>query len=309
MANVVRRAKVFISCGQAEGTNEREVAHAIGEKLKLMGFDYYIAVKEQTLAGLKDNIFGQLESSDYFVFVDFAREQLAETNQRRGSLFSHQELAVASYLGLPVIGFREEAVKKDDGIAQFIQGNFVPFRDRHLLADVVAQRVTERQWQTDCPNCLWMNRVSDQYTDIYHHLKVGKRRARFFQIDVINNHKTKIARDCFVYLEKIMNRDNGNEIPTMSIEFKWEAYLSPSAIILPKKVRRFDAFFVYHDEPNRLCFNPHSDFPGACPNVPAAPGHFEFTYVVASDNFGTTRAAFTVDLGDTLLDTRLANVA
>ena len=195
---------------------------------------------------------------------------------RRGSLFSHQELAVASYIELPVIGFRENGVKKDDGIAQFIQGNFIPFTDRHTLAAVVAQHVIKRQWQIDCPNCLRVNRVHDQLTDIWQHTHFGNRRARFFQIDVTNNHKTKIARDCFVYLESIRNLETGDHIPVMTIEFKWEAYLSPSAIILPMSFRRFDAFFVYHDEPNRLLFNPHSDFPGACPNIPVGPGSFEF---------------------------------
>jgi hypothetical protein len=307
MSNIVRKSKVFISCGQAEGTTEREVARAIGEKLTSIGFEVYIAVQEQTLAGLKDNIFRQLESSDYFVFVDFAREKLAGTIKRRGSLFSHQELAIASYLGLPVIGFREQAVKKDDGIAQFIQGNFVPFRDRHFLADEIAQRVSERQWQTDCPNCLWMNRDPTQYTDADRCVGSGTKRARFFQIEVMNNHKTKIARDCFVYLERIRNTKTGEEIPTMSIEFKWEAFLFPSAIILPGTVRRFDAFFVYHELPNKLLFNPHTDYQGAFPVVPAAPGQFEFTYLVASDNFGTTRATFAVNLGNTLSETRLVN--
>jgi hypothetical protein len=70
-------ARVFISCGQAKETDERIVAHRISERLKAEGYEPYVAVEEQTLAGLTENIFGWLRKSEYFVFVDFKREPLA----------------------------------------------------------------------------------------------------------------------------------------------------------------------------------------------------------------------------------------
>jgi hypothetical protein len=149
-----------------------------------------------------------------------------------------------------------------------------------------------------------MNRNPTQYTDAV--LRPDKP-ARFFQIEVVNNHKTKIARDCFVYLERIRNTKTGEEVPTMSIEYKWEAFVLPSAIILPQNKRRFDAFFVFHELPNKLCFNPHTDYLGAFPDVPAEPGQYELSYLVASDNFGTTKATFVLNLGNTLSEISLVN--
>ena len=82
---------------------------------------------EQTLRGLKENIFPQLQDSEYFVFVDFKREKLVPHRrgktgklQHRGSLFSHQELALASFLDLQLLAFQEKGVKQDDGILRFL---------------------------------------------------------------------------------------------------------------------------------------------------------------------------------------------
>src|SRR5262245_5827304 len=71
-----RKARVFISCGQRRDTDEVEVARRIREAFLDAGFDPYVAAKEQTLRGVKENIFRQLASSEYFVFVDFKRERV-----------------------------------------------------------------------------------------------------------------------------------------------------------------------------------------------------------------------------------------
>jgi hypothetical protein len=50
----------------------------------------------------------QLETSDYFLFIDFKRERIRCPNIFRGSLFTNQELAIASFLGLESIVFQEK---------------------------------------------------------------------------------------------------------------------------------------------------------------------------------------------------------
>src|SRR6187399_2564429 len=117
------KAKVFISCGQCKGTDEVELAQEISDRLKRLGFETYVGVSEQSLLGLRENVFAQLESSEYFLFIDFRREKFLEgwATACRGSLFSHQELALASYLEMPVIALQEEGVKRDDGIIRFLQ--------------------------------------------------------------------------------------------------------------------------------------------------------------------------------------------
>ena len=73
------KARVFISCGQKKDSREVEVAAAVAKILENMGFEAYVAVQEQTLHGLKENIYSQLNTSEYFLFIDFSREQLVGT--------------------------------------------------------------------------------------------------------------------------------------------------------------------------------------------------------------------------------------
>ncbi len=152
-----RRARVFISCGQSKHSSEIETARNIARRLGDMGFLPYIAVEEQSLRGLTENIYRQLSESEYLVFVDFKREKLvprdqeqgiidAKGLQNRGSLFSHQELAIASFLGIELLAFQEKGVKPDDGIIRFLQANAIPFSDRELLPSVVADQVRQRGW-------------------------------------------------------------------------------------------------------------------------------------------------------------------
>jgi hypothetical protein len=151
-----------------------------------------VAIDVQTLQGLKESIFAQLENSEYFIFVDFKRE--------RGSLFSHQELALASYLDIEVLAFQETGVKKDEGIIAFLQTNAHPFADRSMLPDFIAAKVQERGWDPHWRNEQILERDPKQHTDPYH---LGLRKhTRYFSIEVRNRHRGKVARNCYVYLEK-----------------------------------------------------------------------------------------------------------
>ena len=118
-------ARIFISCGQSKKPDEIEVAKAIADRLRGRGFDPYIAVQEQTFQGLKENIFARLRNSEYFVFVDFKREKPGRSQHCRGSLFSHQELAMASLFEIDVAAFQERGVKPLDGLIQLLQVNAV----------------------------------------------------------------------------------------------------------------------------------------------------------------------------------------
>lgn len=110
-----KKARVFLSCGEQKGTEEISIAQRIKAKLERMGFQLYIAVEEQTLKGVKDNIFSRLAESEYLIFIDFKREKLMEKTEKgepekhRGSLFSNQELAIAAFLETPVLAFRISA--------------------------------------------------------------------------------------------------------------------------------------------------------------------------------------------------------
>jgi hypothetical protein len=302
-----RRARVFISCGQTKQSDELETAEKIRARLQELGFDPYIAVDEQTLRGLKENVFRQLETSEYFVFVDFKREELllrvasqSSDAVHRGSLFSHQELALASYLEIPLLAYQERGVKRDDGILRFLQANAIVFTDRNLLPNVIADEVQRRGWNPRARNELLLERPEGQFVDaqVYGTQEV----RRFYYVGVRNLHARQTARNCYVYLETAIKLDDPpREIPFGSVELKWAGYTLPNAHILPQQTRPFDALFVVKNTPTRVGFNAFSDSTLFGRPLIETAGDYELRYAVVSDNFPIARCSVVLRLS-TVLD-------
>jgi|SRR5215469_13060718 len=300
------RARVFISCGQNKASDEVSLATAIKDKLTALGFDPYVAVGEQSLRGLKENLFGQLNRSEYFLFVDFKRERLEGQTCHRGSLFSHQELAVASFLDIDVLAFQENGVKPSDGILGFIQGNLIPFSERSTLPDLVIENVQKRmsqgRWDATWRNELVLTRRPDFFSDATQ-VPSGIL-GRFFHIGVHNRHRRNVAMNCCVYLESATALDQHIEIRVKTVEWKWEGYVLPNAHIQPNTIRKFDAFWIQHDHPSELRFNTFCDASYFNPQIATA-GRYELTYIVVADNFPPVRGSFLLTLKESLDDTTL----
>lgn len=310
-----RRARVFISCGQSKQSTEVDTARSIAKRLEELGFDPYIAVEEQTLSGLRENLFRRLQDSEYFVFVDFKREKLVPREhgrfglvqlgnlQHRGSLFSHQELAIASYLDIPVMAFQEKGVKPDDGIIRFLQTNATPFSDRHLLPNVIADEVQKRNWNPHSISELALERDPEQCG--HHNVATSAgvvEPCRFYHVDVRNLHHRKTATNCYVYLEKVVKLSGPTPVvvPFKSVELKWSGYTLPNAHILPQTARPFDGFAILESRPTELHFVSFSDsLEFGRPSIQVA-GKYELDYAVVSDNFPIARATLALNLSQTL---------
>jgi hypothetical protein len=291
-------ARVFISCGQNKDTNEASIAKEISERLLRLGFDPYIGVQEQTLRGLKENIFRQLSKSEYFIFVDFRRDRIGNTDppEYKGSLFSHQELALASYLDIPVLALQESGVQKFDGILGFLQANAIPFNeaDRHLLPSVIAAKVLELNWDPNWRNELALERSLDEFTDS-HIINLDNKRGRFFHIGVQNRHLNNTATNCYAYLEKAKKLDPLTEIPLVNaVELKWEGYPLPNAHIPAGSTRRVDACRIPHDHPTQVQFLAFADASYFVPQIQNE-GTYELQYMVIADNFPPARCKVELD--------------
>jgi hypothetical protein len=311
-------ARVFISCGQTKDSDELETAHKIRDRLKELGFDPYVAVEEQTLRGLKENIFPQLQDSDYFIFVDFKREKLiphvrgktglvwSHNLHHRGSLFSHQELALASFLDLTLLAFQEKGVKQEDGILRFLQANAIPFTDRNLLPNVIADEVQRRNWDPHSKTELVLERDPEQYAEHMVQTDVGVEPRRFYYFDVRNLHHRKTATNCYVYLEEALKLDPSPiKIPFKTVELKWAGYMLPNAHILPGTARPVDAFAILHRLPTQLGLVSFSDSLAFGRLAIDLPGEYELRYAVVSDNFPIARASFMLNLSEKLGNTKL----
>jgi len=308
------KAKVFISCGQRKKADELRTAQEIGKRLTELGFEYYIALEEQTLRGVKDNIFRQLESSEYFIFIDFRREKIGgkrAKSEYRGSLFSHQELALASFLDIPLLTFQQKGVKQEDGIMRYLQANSIQFTDKHLLADVVGGEIQKRGWNPSWKNALKMERESGQYMDLVRPGPNGRTiPVRFFHIIVRNLHPHKTAINCYAYLAKAKNLSTGAEIPLETVEFKWAGYVMPNANISSFSQRALDAVWFDRPNPSKPRFSTYSDSGRYLPEFSiSGKGMYELTYLVVSENFQPCTSTFTLQVGDKIEDFRLEQIS
>ena len=303
------RAKVFISCGQQEGP-ERETAETVGSILARLGFEPYIAVTEASLTGLKENIYRQLETSEYFLFVDFARERVEGirdlTRPRRGSLFSHQELAVAAYLGLAWLPFQQAGVERN-GIMTFIQANAIRFDEASELPALVERHVREQNWSPKWKNALQIVRDSAESHDLGTQFGAGipPVPCRWFHASVRNHHERKVARGCVAYVTQVRTQTK-SWVPS-TLELAWAAFPEPVATIIPRSSRDLDLGFVLHERPDTFQFNHHSL--SSRYNQPLnGPGEFEIEYVVLAESFPRIAATMRLTLGSTLPEVRLVQV-
>jgi hypothetical protein len=278
-------ARIFISCGQSKESDEVQVARDIGNRLTELGYDSYIAIDVQDLRGLRESIFDQLRKSEYFLFIDFKREPLGD-GFHRGSLFCHQELAIASLLEIDVVAFREEGVKPQDGLTKFLHLNETEFSDKRLLPDAVIGVIQRRGWRPNWRNELVLEALPTP---------VDHKGTMCYHIKVLNRHREKPALNCSAYLEKAIKFPNIEvELPNETLECKWAATQLPRVSIPAGKMRRFD---VCYAQPQHVMFPVLTDTVEYILKIPREEeGIYKLSYLLTSDNFPTVRGRFILDL-------------
>jgi len=296
------KAKVFLSCGQNNSSDEPAVAQKIAQSICALGFDCYMAVAAQSLRGLRENIFAQLESADYLVFIDFKREEIRVNRGEpvcRGSLFSHQELAIASFLEVPSLILQERGIKPLDGMLGAMQANAIPFSDRDLLASAVAGLIAEKlqrgEWRKDARNTLSLEVADPQFSVARQNVGVLR---RFYHIAVRNNHHRKAALSCHAYLDAVLNLSTNELTTPKTVEFKWAGTPLPGVRIGPTAVREFDVINFVLSSPIMPEFWPLADSPDYYPRM-GGPGKYRLSFSVVSLNFGTITSDFIFEYGQT----------
>jgi hypothetical protein len=313
MAQTRDQARIFISCGQASN-EERDLAISIKEDVESMDFKGYVAVRDNTLRGLKENIFQQLQEAEYYLFIDFKRERIVECSKAgngsvptalyRGSLFTNQELALASYLNIDGIGFQEAGVRRCDGIMAAIQLNCTTFEKRSdlrsLVHDKIEELVKNELWDPHWKKLLRFRRSQDDFS------RRKPKEPYIFHISVQNPHRRKTAISATAYIEEVLRLPDRTRIPFSPFELKWAGTTVPFTMIRPGDAARgFDAFEIPWDKPTKLRWDlAYTDTEKVWPRV-EEPGEYEITYFVASYNFPPLRARFKLNLKAHPDETRL----
>jgi hypothetical protein len=230
------------------------------------------------------------------LFIDFKRERTEEETQDgnlrifyRGSLFSHQELAIASFLEIEAVGFQQRGMRHE-GMLGVVQLNCEAFDFPSDLPDLVLRKIKELGWKSGWKAQLLTRRESTESSD--------EPKRRIYHIEVVNQHRRKPAMGCAAFLQEVRPVE-GEPIPFLKFELKWAGTTVPHVTIMPQEARSFDAFYITETEPTRLQWKDFSytDNPDVCPNV-RTPGTYELTYVVTSLNFPMVFAKFVLKLND-----------
>ena len=292
---MTQKTKIFISCGQRDDSREVKVAKKIVNALEKLGYDTFLAKEVQNLGALTGVIYKELELAEYFLFIDFKREEVLNTEdgsrKNRGSLFSHQELAIASYLEKECLVFREQNMALE-GIQQFIISNPLEFSSDSELLNKVSEEVKAR-WQTGWKNSIEIVMADPIYQDAYH---LGiKKNTRWYHVAVKNNHHSKHAKNCYAYIADIHCGPTPHQ-KLRNAEVHWAGYETPAMTILPKDKREIDVFWFHLDsESKHLYFNSFatSTYYQPWPIDPkTTTGYYSFRIRVVSDNFPMEEASF-----------------
>lgn len=292
------KARVFLSCGQRP--KEKDIAMKVKEAMENLGYDVYVAVEQHTPEGFKENIYRHLENSEYFLFIDFRREKLTNKGKEtvyRGSLFSNQELAIASYLGLDILGFQEEGVEDHSGIMQFVMVNPTKFKVRKEVEDVVIDEVSSH-WRTG-----WQRRMdvllSKQYSNVEKYAGVEKP-GLWFHLVVKNLHKSKQALNCTGFVVEVKDEKGKDLTPNLS-ELKWKGITIGHQVVIPQNMeRKLDAFHIFKDCPEDIILGVNLyliDSTAVVENYTLkGPGRFSVKYRVYSDAFSPADLTVFIDV-------------
>ena len=167
-----------------------------------------------------------------------------------------------------------------------------------MIADEVCRRGWDPRWKAD----LILERNPGQFSDTL--ITDTGKPAWFFHIIVHNRHRSRVARNCYVYLEDAVKLEPERRILFKKAEFRWAGYSQPNASILPGEGRAFDAFFILQESPLLLRFNTFATGTEFIPRIERE-GRYRLTYLVLADNFPKSRSSFVLDLNSSLQATTL----
>jgi hypothetical protein len=306
------KARVFISCGQ--GARERDAPAKIRDLVRELGFCPYLAIEVHSFDGLTNGIYQKLSTADYFLFADFARERLSLSGKRRGSLFSNQELGIASYLRLEALPFYQEGIPLE-GILRYVQGNPVRFSDLPDLLTKIRAEIGRAGWKSNSRKELSIERDSVEFDLAKIPAKdlngvQGWATVRYYHFILRNHHWRTLATDCIVHVPEIRSIAGGAPRRPDVVELKFKHVTSPVGWVPANSQRQFDGLIVPLAAPSTAILgilNPLNIDSGSAINqytIPG-PGDFEFDLIAFSREFRPAKATAMLHLGTSISDATL----
>jgi hypothetical protein len=317
------RSRVFVSCGQRRTRrapapiDELKAARAVGRALSKLGFVPYVATDRQSLRGIVENVLSELHRSEYLVFIDFIRDEVRDppnaNGRYRGSLFSHQELAIATDLGIEILGFQETGLDPRDGFVGYVQGNVYQFRpmDRIRLPELVTRQVKARirsgEWATGWRRQLRVETEPGRTGPAFDHLL--QKDTLWFHLRLINDHRTVHAFSAAVFATKIRKFPVGRWQDLPPIPLKFDLLTTTTNIVPAGESRRFNAFRATVPSPTVgvMVYNPFIvDYPAIQKDFTLpGPARYVVRVEAISEGFDRVRRDFLITISKSANGCRL----
>lgn len=280
--------KVFISCGQADPT-EKLFVNKLAQWLKEEKyFNPYAAIDVQTLEDINSSIIRELESSDYFLFIDLKREEITEEKttikEYRGSLFSHQELAIAYYLGFERVIFLKHKDVKLEGFFKYIHSNPKEFSNYPEIFSIIEKELEDKKWSPNFSRHLDVRLCPKPSIIFNYEDDSGSRDQYIWHAEIINNNNFKPARNTIAMLWRIEKDSSEFELHDKS-PLKWAEQLQEySAFIPPEDSLKFDLFAINTDELSKVYLHSRKDVYPRLPII-STPGNYKLEYKLFAEGF------------------------
>jgi hypothetical protein len=290
-------AKVFISCGQ-KSAKEEKAAKSVGDWFESKGFQPYVAIEVSTISDLNKQVIAELKSSDYFVFINFAREKILSGKKafRRGSLYTNQELAVAISLDFTdrmMILVNQRGAEKE-GIFKIMVCNTDEFDTFDEVLPIIQKRVSAEGWDKSFSRHLSVDNYGIDPVPVSYRDR-EERLLRIGHIDVHNSRPDVPASDCAIRLLKIFSEIQGERLSPdrerLKVTMRLGAYQQS---IWPNSYGTFDLFGIDQKSyPNTYLLS-ESDVPRS-PILSTREKHL-LTYEIFASGFPKVTKEIEVDL-------------
>jgi len=285
----VLKAKVFISCGQTT-QEEKTIGTKLVSYFTKRGFDAYFAEEVHNSLALTQSIYSNIRTSEYFVCVNFDRK-----DSKYGSLFVQQELAIASFLELPLVAFHQPKIKLG-GVAQYLHVNsieFNSFKDIILNLDQFTKK-----WDPESKNQFRLS-FGNEHLGLTTQYQEGNMvltgSSNWYHIIVENLSHIFTAKNCYSFIESIFDLDNGREVFGQN-EYKNELMWAGTGRInlnVPYLAKKdIDAIYTIQGSKKWVFQEANTSTVYSYPQL--SDGKYRIVYLVHSENF--PEAKIEVDL-------------
>ncbi len=221
---------VFLSCGQ--NSREVKIARKISALLEGPPFrlNVFIARATNNILSLNKDVLTKLEYADYFIFVNFCRKK----SQFAGSLYSHQELAMALALGHEQLLIYSEKGAPDTGIVKLVVQNQAKFTTADELLEKIRADVEKGNWNAAYSRFLRAKQLDKRpglvFNDGAGNLLVGTGIGI-----VIDNQSEDLQDSVIVTLEKLDGKEPAYQFRSplkVSGQRRYDAAIPPGSSII-----------------------------------------------------------------------------